>query len=107
MYFSRFNYISDYEKDGQRLLMNFLSQSCDIVDEESAVRFSQKKDVSTEEKEYALQRGYIFQDEAEELALLQKLRQYELLNRRVLSVTFSSLSIHWTIRYRLITLTTR
>jgi hypothetical protein len=86
MYFSRFNYISDYEKDGQRLLMNFLSQSCDIVDEESAVRFSKKKDVSGEEKEYALQRGYIFQDEAEELTLLQKLYHYELQNRRILSV---------------------
>ncbi|MBU6999098.1 MAG: hypothetical protein HXS42_15740 [Theionarchaea archaeon] len=86
MYFSRFNYVSDYEKDGQRLLMNFLSQSCDIVDEESASHFSQEKDVSTEEREYALQRGYIFQDEAEELILLQKLYHYELQNKRVLSV---------------------
>jgi hypothetical protein len=86
MYFSRFNYVSDYEKDGQRLLMNFLSQSCDIVDEESALHFSQKKDVSAEEREYALQRGYLFQDEAEELTLLQKLYHYELQTRRVLSV---------------------
>ncbi|MGC1122780.1 MAG: hypothetical protein WBA22_16990 [Candidatus Methanofastidiosia archaeon] len=86
MYFSRFNYVSDYEKDGQRLLMNFLSRSCDIVDEESASHFSEKKGVSTEEKEYALQRGYIFQDETEESALLQKLYHYELQNRRVLSV---------------------
>lgn len=86
MYFSRFNYVSDYEKDGQRLLMNFLSQSCDIVDEESASHFSEKKGVSTEEKEYALQRGYIFQDKGEELTLLQKLHHYELQNRRVLSV---------------------
>ena len=78
MYFSRFNYISDHEEDGQRLLMNFLSRSCDIVDEESALHFSEKKGVSAEEKEYATQRGYIFQDESEEKALLQKLYRDEL-----------------------------
>jgi hypothetical protein len=58
--------------------MNFLSRSCDIVDEESALHFSEKKGVSAEEKEYATQRGYIFQDESEEKALLQKLYKNEL-----------------------------
>jgi hypothetical protein len=86
MYFSRFNYISDYEKDEQRLLLNFLSRSCDIVDNESALHFSEQKGVSAEEKEYALQRGYIFQDESGELILLQKLYRDTLENRRVLSV---------------------
>ncbi len=88
MYFSRFNYVSDYEEDGQRLLMNFLSRSCDIVDEESASTFSEKKNVSAEEKEYAVQRGYIFQDESKEKALLQELYKNELQNRRSLSVVY-------------------
>jgi hypothetical protein len=88
MYFSRFNYVSDYEEDGQRLLMNFLSRSCDILDEESALHFSEKKNVSAEEKEYAAQRGYIFQDELKEEALLQELYRYELQNTRSRSVVY-------------------
>ncbi|MBU7016466.1 MAG: hypothetical protein HXS44_03080 [Theionarchaea archaeon] len=89
MYFSRFNYVSDHEEDGQRLLMNFLSRSCDIVDEESASHFSEKKNVSSEEREYALKRGYIFPDESSEKALLQELYKNELLNRKSLSVVYA------------------
>ena len=88
MYFSRFNYVSDYEEDGQRLLMNFLSRSCDLVDEESALHFSEKKGVSAEEKEYAAQRGYIFPDESKEKELLQELYRNEVQNERSLSVVY-------------------
>jgi len=78
MYFSRFNYVSDHEKDGQRLLMNFLSRSCDIVDEESALCFSEKKDMlSSEEKEYAAERGYLFQSKDQESKILQELHEME------------------------------
>ena len=86
MYFSRFNYLSAYEKDDQRLLMNFLSQSCDIVDSESASHFSEKKGIPPEEKKYALQRGYVFQDESDESMILQKLYHHELQKKRTLPV---------------------
>jgi len=86
MYFSRFNYLSEYEKDDQRLLMNFLSQSCDIVDSESASHFSEKKGISPEEKKYARQRGYVFQDESGESMLLQKLYHHELQKKKTLPV---------------------
>jgi hypothetical protein len=78
MYFSRFNYVSDHEKDGQRLLMNFLSRSCDIVDDESASAFLEKKDtLSAEEKEYCAERGYLYRSETEETKVLEELRGNE------------------------------
>lgn len=92
MYFSRFNYVSDYEKDGQRLLMNFLSRSCDIVDEESASTFLEKKALSADEKEYAARRGYLFQNEADELVILQELYKSELQHRPLTVVHLDTFS---------------
>lgn len=89
MYFGRFNYVSDCEKDGQRVLMNFLSRSCDIIDEESALIFSQKKGtLSAEEREYAAERGYLFPHENEERKILQELYTAELSHERALSVVY-------------------
>lgn len=83
MYLSKFNYVSDYERDEQRLLMNFLSQSADVVDLESAHYFSEKKGtLSQKEKEYIMKRGYLFQSKDQESAVLQELYESELKNVR-------------------------
>lgn len=90
MYVSRFNYVSDCEKDGKRILMNFLSRSCDVVDEESAVFFSENSEkkgvLSEEEKDYAAKRGYVFKSEHEELAVLNELYRNELQNSSTTAV---------------------
>lgn len=87
MHLSRFNYVSDCERDGQRVLMNFLSQSCDIVDEESALYFSEKKGtLSKDEKEYAAERGYLFESEDEEVTVLKELYERELQSVKAISV---------------------
>jgi len=83
MYLSKFNYVSDYERNKQRLLMNFLSQSADIVDSESARYFSEKKGTpSQKEKEYITERGYLFQSKDQESAILKELYESELRNAR-------------------------
>lgn len=87
MYLSKFNYVSDYERNEQRLLMNFLSQSADVVDSESARYFSEKKGMlSLEEKEYIIERGYLFQSKDQESVVLKELHESELKNARAIYV---------------------
>ncbi|MGD2250918.1 MAG: hypothetical protein PVF58_21165 [Candidatus Methanofastidiosia archaeon] len=87
MYLSRFNYISDCERNGQRILMNFLSRSCDIIDEKSVAYFFEKKGhISPDEKKYAAERGYLFSSKEEEATILQEWHSYELQNSKKCSV---------------------
>lgn len=78
MQLSRFNYLSDCERNDQRLLMNFLSRYADMVDLESAQFFSERKGtLSKEEKTYIMRRGYLFSNKNEESAIISKLYEHE------------------------------
>lgn len=83
VHLSRFNYLSDFEKDEQRLLINFLSQSAEIIDTKSARFFYGEEDsISREEKKYLLERGYLFRNKDEESAIFNDRYMSELANKK-------------------------
>jgi|GEM_PF-6949302 hypothetical protein len=76
MYYSKFNYVSGYEKNSEHVLINFLSRSSDIVDEECAEAITRKKNrLPAGLAAYLKERGYIFPSKHHEAALLEKLRE--------------------------------
>lgn len=81
MYMSRFNYVGDYKKEQQRLLINFLSRSADIIDSDSADYFLSRIEdgkITDEERDYLLERGYIFSNKDQESQILKELYENEL-----------------------------
>lgn len=83
MYVSKFNYVSDYEKDQQKLLINFLTRSADIIDSESADYFLdsiEENKLTDEERDYIQERGYIFSSKDQESQILRELYDNELKN---------------------------
>ncbi|MGA9188135.1 MAG: SPASM domain-containing protein [Methanosarcina sp.] len=80
MYISKFNYVSDQGKDHQRLLINFLTQSADIISSEMADFFlgdNEESILTKEEREYVLERGYAFDNKNQESLILEALYEFE------------------------------
>lgn len=81
MYASQFNYVTDYEREHQKLLMNFLAGSADVIDSPNAFPFSgnvEDSELTSEEKDYLLERGYVFSGKDRESYILRELYEDEL-----------------------------
>lgn len=102
MYVSKFNYVTDYEKDKQKLLLNFLTRSTDIIDSESADYFldaNGEGKLTSEDKSYLLERGYAFSGKDQEFQILRKLYENELKNTAPIYIvhfaTFGNEHLHF------------